>query len=134
VLRGKYNCQNISDNMETKALDSSLWKNIVKLSPNLNKYSFWAICNGSTVAAWTKACIDIDLRVIDLDVNIPVELMDAKVCDLVDNNGDWNWSIMRGWMSVELLHKIVVVLPPSDMNGESVMMKNWELVLVQILC
>ncbi|GAU14937.1 hypothetical protein TSUD_47300 [Trifolium subterraneum] len=89
VLRGKYNCQTIGEDMDTKVSDSSLWKNIVKLSPNLNKYSFWAVFNGRTVDAWTKAWIDIDLRVIDLDVNIPIELQKAKVCDLVDNNGDW---------------------------------------------
>jgi hypothetical protein len=90
VLRGKYSCQTISENMVIKASDSSLWKNIVKVSPNLNKYSFWAVCNGQSVEAWTNAWVDVGLRVADLDLAIPEALQNAKVCELVDSSGEWN--------------------------------------------
>ncbi|GAU26489.1 hypothetical protein TSUD_361220 [Trifolium subterraneum] len=118
VLHGKYSCQTISENMVIKAPASSLWKNIVKLSSNLNKYSFWAVGNGYSVDAWTSAWIDAGLRITDLDLAIPEELQNAKVCDLVDSSGEWNWSMMRGWMPVDLLHKISAILPPSDVNGD----------------
>ncbi|MCH79475.1 putative ribonuclease H protein [Trifolium medium] len=75
VLRGKYHCQCIRENMETKVTDSNLWTSLVKLSPKLNDYNFWVVCDGRSIDAW----IDVGLHVSDLDVHIPDEIRDVKV-------------------------------------------------------
>jgi hypothetical protein len=81
VLRGKYDCRNFKG--VSRASASSLWKNIVKLRPNLKQYCFWAIGNGTGVEAWHDAWIGVGLRVAELDINIPENLLHVKVSELV---------------------------------------------------
>ncbi|KAK2423554.1 hypothetical protein QL285_034003 [Trifolium repens] len=58
VLRGKYDCRNFKEEGVSRASACSLWKNIVKLRPNLKQCCFWAIGNGTGVEAWHDAWID----------------------------------------------------------------------------
>ncbi|MCH81151.1 putative non-LTR retroelement reverse transcriptase, partial [Trifolium medium] len=117
VLRGKYNCHNFKDEGVSCASASSLWKNIIKLRPNLNNYCFWAIGNGADVEAWKDAWIDVGFRVADLDINIPGNLLHARVRDLVDNDGMWNWNLLNGWLPDNILKRINAILPPHEEKG-----------------
>ncbi|PNX96848.1 hypothetical protein L195_g020063, partial [Trifolium pratense] len=47
--------------------------------------------DGRDVNAWRNARIELGLRVEEQDVVIPADLQNARVCDLIDNAGDWNW-------------------------------------------
>lgn len=40
----------------------------------------------------------------------PDGFIGLKVCDLVDDNEDWNWDILNGWMSQEVRDKIIACL------------------------
>jgi hypothetical protein len=110
VLRGKYDCRNFKG--VSRASASSLWKNIVKLRPNLKQYCFWAIGNGTGVEAWHDVWIDVGLRVAELDINIPENLLHVKVSELVDNDGRWNWN------RINIVNRINAILPPHVDKGE----------------
>jgi hypothetical protein len=97
---------------------SSLWKYIVKLSPKLDNLCFWAVGDGADVDAWQHAWIQEGMRVIDPINNIPEELLNIKVCDLVDDEGKWNWNLLQGWMPLSLKNRIAAILPPSPANGK----------------
>lgn len=45
-------------------------------------------------------------------MNIPTELQHAKVCDLVNNLGDWGWQRLNLWLSDAIMKKIKLVPPP----------------------
>ncbi|PNX93366.1 hypothetical protein L195_g016519 [Trifolium pratense] len=41
-----------------------------------------------------------------------------KVCELVDDDGKWNWSILQGWLPAELLQKIAAIIPHASINRD----------------
>ncbi|MCI49712.1 hypothetical protein A2U01_0070956, partial [Trifolium medium] len=85
VMRGKYDCRAMKGEIGVQNSASSLWKYIVKLSPKLDNLCFWALGDGTDVDAWRHAWIQEGMRVIDQINNIPEELQNIKVCDLVDD-------------------------------------------------
>jgi hypothetical protein len=110
-LKGEINVQ---------ASASSLWKFIVKLNPKLNDICCWALGDGTEVDAWRHVWIDNGVRIDEQVSHIPASLNNMKVCDLVDNFGNWNWSILQGWLPAELLQKIAAIIPPNIMNGKDI--------------
>jgi ribonuclease HI len=120
VLKGKYNCNTIRGVSGSPASASSFWRNIIRLGTNLNDYCFWAIGDGTEVEAWNNSWIDVGFRVADMDVSIPENVANARVCDLVDDEGEWNWSLMNGWLPGAILRKISAILPPAIENGRDI--------------
>ncbi|MCI21240.1 hypothetical protein A2U01_0042406, partial [Trifolium medium] len=47
----------------------------------------------------------------------PNDLYGARVCDLVDAHGNWNWALLQNWMPNQLQYKIAAVMPPRSDNG-----------------
>jgi hypothetical protein len=82
VLRGKY-----GDG--TRNTDSTLWKNLIALTPKMEEHSFWSVRDGAVVDAWTHAWIEAGLH-IDQIVEIPSHLQGLKVKDLINHDGGWN--------------------------------------------
>ncbi|MCH89608.1 putative ribonuclease H protein, partial [Trifolium medium] len=72
--------------------------------------------DGRDIEAWNHVWIEENL-VLMQHITIPQDLQGAKVCDLVDENGCWNWNLMRDWMPLDLQHKIAAILPPHIDNG-----------------
>jgi hypothetical protein len=120
VMRGKYDCRAMKGEVRVQNSASSLWKYIVKLSPKLDNLCFWAVGDGADVDAWQHAWIQEGMRVIDQINNIPEELLNIKVCDLVDDEGKWNWNLLQGWMPLSLKNRIAAILPPSPANGKDI--------------
>jgi ribonuclease HI len=112
VLKGKYD-----DNSRTvgsyRTTDSSLWKSLVKLNPILEQFSYWCVGDGRLIEAWIEEGL-----VIDQVVSIPQHLRGLKICDLVDNAGNWNWELFSSWMSDVLQQKIAAILPPMNEYGK----------------
>ncbi|CAL5190474.1 unnamed protein product [Lathyrus oleraceus] len=48
-----------------------------------------------------------------MDVNIPLHLRNAKVADLIDVDGEWNWDMMNQWLSESITCRIASMVPPS---------------------
>ena len=42
----------------------------------------------------------------DLDTDIPLSMQNAKVADLVDENGDWKVGELQSWLPVEIMNRL----------------------------
>jgi hypothetical protein len=115
-MRGKYPA---IGNGIAKATDSSLRKSLVKLDPLLQQFSTWIVCDGSEIDAWSAVWIEEGLRLDDI-LTIPPHLVGLKVCDLVDEQGGWNWSMLSSWMPEEYQQRIAAVCPHMPDNGKDV--------------
>ncbi|MCI37880.1 hypothetical protein A2U01_0059107, partial [Trifolium medium] len=62
------------------------------LMPSIEAHYCRAIGNGQTTCAWTMPWIQLGLRITNLAVTIPDHLSQAKVVDLIDERGSWNWN------------------------------------------
>jgi hypothetical protein len=45
-------------------------------------------------------------------------LIDAKVADLIDNEGAWNWGLLRDWLPADVLQQLIAIPTPSDDTGD----------------
>jgi hypothetical protein len=65
VVAGKYDREDMKvDKVVSKANDSSLWKKLVQLWPNLTDMAWWIVGNGETISpcesCWPdKACNNV---------------------------------------------------------------------------
>ncbi|PNY12420.1 ribonuclease H [Trifolium pratense] len=116
VLRGKYVVNGIQFGDNSKSNDSSLWKVLVELKPLLDRFSYWRVGDGRTIDAWNEAWIEEGLC-LNQQVSIPPHLSGLKVCDLVDNDGKWNWNLITNWVPAVLQQKIAAILPPMEEYG-----------------
>ncbi|GAU31911.1 hypothetical protein TSUD_270960 [Trifolium subterraneum] len=116
VLRGKYEEARVQSQQKARGTDSSLWKNLVQLKPMLEEFSFWHVGDGASVDAWKQAWLDEGLC-IEQHVAIPNHLQGLKVCDLVDSDGKWNWTLLDDWLPIHLKNKVAAILPPDMNNG-----------------
>jgi hypothetical protein len=53
---------------------------------------------------------------VDCNLQIPTQLRDAKLIDIVDDDGLWNWQLLDTWLPNDIMGKIAA-LPPHDSNG-----------------
>jgi hypothetical protein len=114
-----YGCRALTGDITVKNSASSLWKSMVRFSPQLNNLCFWVVGDGTDVEAWQYAWINEGVRVVEKVADIPDDLKNVKVSDLVDEHGKWNWSTLQGWMPLELLmNRIAAILPPDVVNGK----------------
>ncbi|GAU12817.1 hypothetical protein TSUD_73040 [Trifolium subterraneum] len=83
-----------------------MWKVLLRLK----------VRNGSSVDAWNQIWIESGCRVSQLCV-VPYQLQGARVCDLVDENGSWNWQLLEAWIPENIMNKIAAIPPPCEENG-----------------
>jgi hypothetical protein len=57
-----------------------------------------------------------------MDIDIPSSLVNAKVVDLLDDEGSWNLKILEDWLPNVLLQKMLVITPPDGVNDEDTRM------------
>ncbi|PNX98541.1 ribonuclease H [Trifolium pratense] len=109
----------VQNGVLAKQSDSNLWKAIVNLWPKLDDIdnSFWSIRDGRSIAFCHQKWINTDIRISELNIHIPELIWNAKVSDLVDDRGRWNWELLNGWLPESILHQIAAVPPPDDSAG-----------------
>ncbi|PNX60788.1 hypothetical protein L195_g052111, partial [Trifolium pratense] len=110
IMRGKY----VND--KARATDSSLWRVLVGLKHHVWNYCQWIVGDGKDIDAWNHVWVEENV-VINQHATIPQDLQGARVCDLVDDNGCWNWTLLQNWMPTEIENKIAAILPPHSDNG-----------------
>jgi hypothetical protein len=119
VLRGKYlrdnNAHFVGEGNRLSSC-SSLWKTLHNLNPLLDNYSFWYVGDGSVIDAWKDAWIEEGLW-LDRQLVIPSNLQGYKVCDLIDDEGRWNWNLFANWMPDIIKKKIAAIPPPNVTSG-----------------
>jgi hypothetical protein len=49
---------------------------------------------------------------VDCNLQIPTQLRDAKLIDIVDDDGLWNWQLLDTWLPNDIMGKIAALLPP----------------------
>ncbi|GAU21275.1 hypothetical protein TSUD_286850 [Trifolium subterraneum] len=52
-----------------------------------------------------------------MNLDIPMNLNQATVADLVDMTGTWNWNLLNGWVPNEVLRRLRSIPPPHDDFG-----------------
>ncbi|MCI47068.1 hypothetical protein A2U01_0068309, partial [Trifolium medium] len=88
--------------------------------PVLEEYSFWSIGNGTSVNICSDAGIGKDFRIGDLELDVPVQLQNAKVAALVNEYGVWNMELLHDWLPTHVIERIAALPPPSDSAGADV--------------
>ncbi|MCI44773.1 hypothetical protein A2U01_0066012 [Trifolium medium] len=88
--------------MDAKPTDSSLWKALKQVWPVIHDNEYWVVGNGKTIDAWQDCWLQPGLRIASLDISIPQHLANVKVCDLLDNNGDWIMNLVNDWLPVDV--------------------------------
>ncbi|PNX97917.1 ribonuclease H [Trifolium pratense] len=111
IMRGKYK------NDEARTTDSNLWKVIAGLKHHVWNNCKWIIGDGKDIDAWKHVWIEENL-ILEQHTSIPQDLQGARVCDLVGNDGYWNWNMLQDWMPANLRYKLAAILPPNAENGK----------------
>lgn len=52
--------------------------------------------------------------ITDYEISIPDNFRDAKVKNLLDDNGNWNWTELEKWMPSYILNKLHEVFLPQE--------------------
>ncbi|KAI5393889.1 hypothetical protein KIW84_060840 [Lathyrus oleraceus] len=94
-------------------------KDIHKMQQSVKENSVWKVGDGKIVDAWDSKWIGHDVRIIDMDVHIPLHLCNAKVTNLTSVDGEWNWDVLNRWLPENLTCRIASMLPPSIDAGRN---------------
>ncbi|GAU13938.1 hypothetical protein TSUD_262650 [Trifolium subterraneum] len=116
VVKGKYGVHNFNNDIAIRSSNSSMWKALLRLKDQLTNNMCWCIRNESSVDAWNQIWIEPGCRVSQLCI-VPYQLQGARVCDLVDENGSWNWQLLETWIPENIMNKIAAIPPPCEENG-----------------
>lgn len=65
-----------------------------------------------TISAWDENWLGHDYCLDKLDVHIPENLKGAKVCELIDESGNWNMRILQDWLPEKWLDRLRSCVPP----------------------
>jgi hypothetical protein len=58
------------------------------------------------------------MKIVEQVSHVPTTLQNMKVCDLVDEDGNWKWNILQGWLPSEIIiNRIAAILPLVSANG-----------------
>jgi hypothetical protein len=50
------------------------------------------------------------MKIVEQVSHVPTTLQNMKVCDLVDEDGNWKWNILQGWLPREIINRIAAIL------------------------
>ncbi|KAI5438045.1 hypothetical protein KIW84_023962 [Lathyrus oleraceus] len=113
---GKYMPHADTGHVIAEPNDSHLWKNIVKLWPQLDKYSRWIIGDGETIDFLNDAWIENGLQLRDYNMQIPDHMQGNKLVDIV-KNVEWHWRLIHAWLLDIILNKIAAIFLSNESNG-----------------
>jgi hypothetical protein len=88
-----------------------VWKALTSLKTHLNINAFWTVGDGSSIDAWSQVWIEPGYTVMQNCV-VP-----RHFCDLIEDGGQWNWSILVDWMPTDIQNKMAAIPPLSAENG-----------------
>jgi hypothetical protein len=120
VIHGKYGrgVDSLTDAI-AKPLDSKFWKALMSFMPWIIGQSHMAVGNDRSTNAWDTCWSAPGIRIEDFEIDIPLEMRNAKVVDLVTREGCWNWDRLS-WLPNDILNMLITIPPPEDDLGEDV--------------
>jgi hypothetical protein len=122
VLKAKY-MKHLDqvDQVHAKGKDSSLWKEICKVWPQVTQGLNWARGSGRNVRFWRDSWLEGYGPLLSLATqDIPEDLVNCSVVDMLEDDKHWKWDSFA-----YLLHVQVVMLlagyPPPSQNMEQLL-------------
>ncbi|XP_058759648.1 uncharacterized protein LOC131632954 [Vicia villosa] len=126
LLRTKYKVGPCRENLQARTSDSNLWKAIVKTQDNLRDIGVWQIGYGKEIRAWNDYWIAKDVCIEDCELEIPENLKNAHVKDLVGYDGNWDWELLS-WLPNQTQLQIAALSPPkADSEEDGFLVANNE--------
>jgi hypothetical protein len=125
VLVGKYMRTSADGELMAKAIDSHLWKPIIKLWPYLDAYSWWTIRDGKSIKLCQDAWIEDGLRLENCNLPIPDQMRHVNLIDIVDGTG-WNWNMLDTWIPPNMKAKIGLQIAVMGRTSRCVWKMQWE--------
>jgi hypothetical protein len=122
VVWNKYKRNNSPRDIIAKPYDSSFWKAIAKVWPVLQDVELWSVGDGQKIRAWSMAWFDREIKISETGIQIPIALQQAKVVDLVNEEGEWNHDLLDYWLLETIIRKIEAIPPPQMEAGEDCML------------
>lgn len=110
-MRIKYNAETAIDCLKAMAYDSSLWKDIARSLPILLDTSMWIMGDGKSIKAWEDNWLGKEYCLNNYDVCILHNLRGVKVCDLVNDRGEWNVNLLSQWLLYQWVDKLQSCVP-----------------------
>lgn len=95
-----------------------MWKSIGNLEKHFEKFEYWVIGDGRSVKAWYHKWLDWDIRISDLNLHIPNDLLHVTVAELLTDTGDWNLALLSSWLPEEIVARFVAKPPPKVDDGQ----------------
>lgn len=118
LLRGKYGHGLMQGgNIVAKAMDSFIWKGVVRAWNGLAMHEAWALGDGTSVNVWADAWLPGNSRLKDLVLEVPHDMRAWRVCDLLDGSGHWNLEALEGIVPNHVLGKFAAIPTPNQESG-----------------
>lgn len=118
-MRGKYpRHRELGNDPQAKMNDSTLWKNIVRLWPHLEKMSFQEVGNRNNIRAWKNWLVKPGLRIQDHMIQSNEISYFLTMAGLGTGDGKWNWNMFRNLFNYDFLEKFLVIPSPSHNTNE----------------
>lgn len=111
----------VTDGVLAKCYDSCLWKAIVQCWPKFEEFAVRFIGNGLNTPAWTNdwiGLIGLGDSIVNLNIQIPNELRNYKVADLVTSDHKWNLQLFQEWLPNSIVERIKAVVVPDMEDGQ----------------
>ncbi|MCI32034.1 hypothetical protein A2U01_0053246, partial [Trifolium medium] len=67
---------------------------------------YWMIGNGRSIDVWNSCWLDSGFKISDMELVIPPHIVSCKIADLVEENGDWKWSLLDDWLPIDIKDKM----------------------------
>ncbi|KAF7807224.1 ribonuclease H [Senna tora] len=132
VMVAKYgrNC-NLTQGAISKTHDSVLWKELVKLWPQVRDLQRWCVGDGSNIYFWTDKVggISTQLTAYSRGPLSENDLM-VKVADFGDGRGSWNLEALGGWLcwSLEAHGRFSVRSAYRSLTSSGIQDSNWKII------
>lgn len=118
VSLGKYGRNFHTDGrVVSKGSDSNLWRHMVHLWDGMKSMEYWSIGNGQSTHFWNDSWVEPGLRLIEFAAGIPSDIEEARVCDMVNDSGQWTCVKLGDSWPMDMKLKINAVLPLEAGNG-----------------
>lgn len=85
----------------TKMYDFSLWKGITKVPKDIHLFGCWHVGDGTRIRVWEDNWLGDELQTSDIQHLIPDSLVGAKVMDPMNDQMEWSWNLLDGWLPLK---------------------------------
>lgn len=106
MMQDKYDIQEELMFSREKIRVSSLWEGKPKVSKDIHFFDCWHVGDSMRIRVWQDNWLGEELRTNDIQHLIPDNLVGAKVVDLVNDQMEWSWNLLDGWLPLEWRDKI----------------------------